>query len=375
VRMMLIPSSTPTMTADRFVAIKYVRVVGKVLHSGSITSSSDANPTTITTGEYHYLVAGDEVFISGHSVAGVNGYHTVATTPTADTFTIAVQGNGTAGTWEAAPRVDEAIADIAVATGLASSAKTGAIGNALTGDVVIRPYATRADAIEQIAALSEDPVEWGFWEEPPFSVEARTAPTGVAANRYLIDASVPGIDYDVHDADEGSPDHVRVLYKHRDSAGGTSSYPDGTVLQYVVSAAGADTVDWTTANQRVAVLDMSDISMTEAQAANVGQQYLDWCGRNAYQGTITIRTPDTPLWGSGTVTTAYIRAGGWIQEVNADTGPLYISTTDYDVDSATMTLTIGEDADEFKAHVYAALAGRNVRVGPTPRTLPGPHGA
>lgn len=364
VRMMLIPSSAPSMTADRFVAIEYVKVVGTSLHSGTITSSSNANPTTITTSAYHRLVAGDEVFISDHSYAALNGYHTVATVPTDDTFTVAAQGNGTGGSFECSPRVDEAIADIAVATGLASSAKTGAIGNTLAGDVVVRPYATRADAIEQVAALSEDPVEWGFWEEPPFSVRERTAPTGIAANRYLIDATVPGIDYDVHSADEGTPDHVRVLYKFRDSAGGSSAYPDGTLRQYVVSAAGSDTLDWTTASQRVAVLDMSDVTMTEAQAGSVGQQYLDFCGRNAFNGTITIRTPQTPLWGGGTVLTAYIRAGGWIQEVNADTGPLYITETDYDVDSATMTIRVGEDASEFRARIYTALAARNPRVGP-----------
>lgn len=67
----------------------------------SITSSSVANPTVITTGSAHGLTTGDKVFISGHtgSTPAISGVYTVTVTG-GTTFTIPVNVTvgGTGGT-------------------------------------------------------------------------------------------------------------------------------------------------------------------------------------------------------------------------------------------------------------------------------------
>ena len=70
--------------------------------TGSITSSSVANPTVITTSAAHGLTTGNKVLIAGHtgSAPSINGTHTITVTG-ASTFTIPVNVTvgGTGGTW------------------------------------------------------------------------------------------------------------------------------------------------------------------------------------------------------------------------------------------------------------------------------------
>lgn len=58
----------------------------------TVSSSSVANPTTIATAIAHGLVAGDRVYISGHTGSSpkIDGEHLVLSAPTSTTFTIGV---------------------------------------------------------------------------------------------------------------------------------------------------------------------------------------------------------------------------------------------------------------------------------------------
>ncbi|MCH8902060.1 MAG: hypothetical protein IIC88_07145 [Chloroflexi bacterium] len=67
----------------------------------TITSSSVANPTVITTSAPHLLVTGDTVEIAGHSgsTPNINGIHTITVTaPTTFTIDVNVSTGGTGGT-------------------------------------------------------------------------------------------------------------------------------------------------------------------------------------------------------------------------------------------------------------------------------------
>lgn len=64
----------------------------------TITSSSAADPTTITTASAHFVAPGDIILIAGHDLATRNGTFTVLTTPTDTTFTIDVSSAGAGGT-------------------------------------------------------------------------------------------------------------------------------------------------------------------------------------------------------------------------------------------------------------------------------------
>ena len=300
---------------------------------------------------------------------------TSTTTTTADRF-VAAESVTVFGQADEGLRVDEVMCDIATADGLAISTTSSAVGFNLTGDIVVRPHTSRAGALEEIVALADDATDWGFWNGPSFEIADRVVPADAT---YTVDVTDPGIDYDVHAADEGVPDYVRVLY----ASSGHATYPDGTVLQQTATATGAPPIDWSDAAKRVSVLDLSETRMGATQAAAIGAEYLTWCGRNAYRGSIVIRTPEVDVVAGGKKLAAYIRAGEWIEEAShgATTGPLYISVCDIDVDAqssaTTVTLTIGESEDEFKARIYRRRTNYDRSTPPTP-ALPGgswPHGA
>lgn len=67
------------------------------LSSVSVTSSSNANPTTITTGSAHGLATGDRIKITGHSVGALNDKWFTATVTGGSTFTIPVASTGGTG--------------------------------------------------------------------------------------------------------------------------------------------------------------------------------------------------------------------------------------------------------------------------------------
>jgi hypothetical protein len=64
----------------------------------SITSSTNANPSVITTSAVHGLVVGDVVEIQGHLVnTNINGVWTLATVGSTTTFTVPFAANGVGG--------------------------------------------------------------------------------------------------------------------------------------------------------------------------------------------------------------------------------------------------------------------------------------
>lgn len=128
--------------------------------------------------------------------------------------------------------------------------------------------------------------------------------------------------------------------------GDAGPYPlTGQVVQTVVSAdhVDTDTPEDGITPERVVVLDCSGITMSPADAQTIGEQYLR---RIAQSGTITLALPWVDRQGDTAVRSAYIRAGEWIRETGVGE-LLHISATDYDVDDAVMTLTVGEDPDDW----------------------------
>lgn len=88
------PGNSQTTPADQ--------LTNTTAPGGAITSSSVANPSTITTPQPHGLITGDDVFIANHagSTPSINGQRTVTVTG-ANTFTIPlnVTVGGTGGTF------------------------------------------------------------------------------------------------------------------------------------------------------------------------------------------------------------------------------------------------------------------------------------
>jgi hypothetical protein len=123
----------------------------------------------------------------------------------------------------AAPTVDEAMVACGVTAGLATASDTETIGSALA-QCMIPPSTTHADGLDKLASMYEKPVDWGFWDDATLRIKKRLnsladnvairalAGAGTAPAAYLLDASTPAIDYDVHRYEEGKFDYVRAIF-------------------------------------------------------------------------------------------------------------------------------------------------------------------
>jgi hypothetical protein len=342
-------------TADRYISLSNFSVFTPTVTPGTtITSVSAANPSVCTTTAAHNLKTDDRIWIQmdapTDTTPDVTGWQTITVTgPTTFTIPVNVTSGTTTDAWLAAcARVDSAIADIADTTSLAAttSLQTGGIGN-LNWGINVRPHMTRAEAIDMLAANYADPIDYGFWDDASFYCQERPA-SPPAENDYIIDTSAPGIDFDVFANAEDSPTHVKVLHLFRDVDGGTSIYPNGTLL--AVYRPSAPT--WADAGTVIDVWDeWADMSLTTAQANAIGDQILDWIAYNKYAGTITIATPTVPLRAGNTKLTSRIRAGDYIQDANATISRSMITSMSMDVDSGTATLGIGENRRDFVARI------------------------
>jgi hypothetical protein len=341
---------------DKVITLARLSLVASAASAGgTMTAISKESPAIVTLASHH-LKAGDRIGVyASDSVASIDGWQRVATTPTTDTFTMTgvnVTGSaGTTGYVETARTVDDAMAEIAVATGLATSSDLQAdkIGNA-NWSLNTRPHTTRASAIETFAMTNVNPIDYGFWDDGVFYCQDR-AVSIPAANDYLIDSNGPGIDFNVVAATEDSPTVVKVLYLFRDVDGGSATMPDGTLLSVYRPSAPT----WTDASVVVDVWDQwADLLMTTAQANDLGDQILAWLDDNQYQGTITIATPTITRRDTATKLLAYVRAGDYIEDSNLATGPLMITGYSMDPDSGVATLSIGENVRDFVARLTKA---------------------
>ena len=309
--------------------------------SGTITMLQSLGPLTIKVG--------DRVFISD-TAAAYDGWRKV-TWGDGVAFRVGVTGAGAgAGYVFTAPTVDEAIGYIADDTGLATGSWWDYDAPAGLGNwgLEARPHMSRAEAIETLAATHPSPLDYGFWDDDSFHCYEREDPP---SHGYLVDSSLPGIEFDVHADTEESPTHVKVLYSFRDVDGGDSVYPDGTLR----AVYWPDEPDWGDASVVLDVWDQwADLSLETSQAEAIGKQIIAWMAANAYVGTITIATSTVPLFVGGTYATAWIRAGEYIEDANFATGPLQISSVEVDVDSGVTTLGIGENRRDFVARITGA---------------------
>lgn len=159
-----------------------------------ITSSSAANPTTITTVLNHGLVTGDSVTIYGHSLSGVNGTWTV-TVLSVNTFRVSVLGGGTGGRYLATRK----LAISGIGGGWTVNGR-----NTFTGDILSDNGAFRPEMDDDVE-LTEDatllfkgvvvkPVEKGLGGTPVAHISTRIecADFWVFTERLLVTYTYPG---------------------------------------------------------------------------------------------------------------------------------------------------------------------------------------
>ena len=339
VRFRLYPINDNTPSADRYLVVQRIWIM-YTQHERIVSSCSSATPSVVTTSTDHGLKTGDRVYLWGGDQPGVyQGVHQVLSTPSSTTFTVAVGGTAaTGGYMERIPSPVDAMKDIGEAIGgVSASIDDACYAAALPGSVMVRPYTPYADALAELERQFSVPVVWGWWDGGEFQMD--TLDVSSPTVTYEVDCSDPGVSYNVQRDTEGQPEFVRVLYTLDDP----TDELHGQVVQTVV---GPSDPGYSIDSSRVAVLDLSGTPLTTADAEDIGQRYLDAEGTDTWVGTIVVKTPTVDLVAGGTYPTPYIRAGVWIREASA-LDACYITTTEYDADASTMTLTIGHPPEPF----------------------------
>ena len=350
---------------------RYVALTNITVHRGGYQSAIDniaaGNPAVVTTTSAHNLVTGDHVAIarvSGESpqVFGEYAVTRISSTQFSIPVNLTVAGTGGVCVQMVSPRVDTIMTEIATGTGLATTSDTETIGSTLDEAIIRQPAPTRADALAQFAQVPVARIDWRFRGSQWI---CKLLPTSAAtiralANSYVIDATTPGVTYDVRSDPEASPDYIRLLYASK----GDAQWPNGS-LRSVIRPSDPS-VEAATA--RVLTLDYSDTRMTAAQAANVADQALLWYATSDPPGEITLATPTVAKTAGGILLTPYIRAGDWIEASNlpgypTSTKPLYITGRSLDVDTGAVTLTTGGRADEFQPVIYGIAPPAATRIG------------
>lgn len=119
----------------------------RTLVSNAITSTV-ANPTTITTAAPHNFTTGDRITIDGHSIAAVNGVHSVTVTG-ASTFTIPVLGGDLVGS--GAIYIHRPVFDLDPTGGAASQLRFRGIQKHRGGSIIGWGYDTEENTIPPAA--------------------------------------------------------------------------------------------------------------------------------------------------------------------------------------------------------------------------------
>ena len=126
------------------------------------------------------------------------------------------------------PRIDQAMVDLAVRTGLATSSVAFPVG-AQRDDLAIGQGVSKestATGLAALAALHAQPFEYGFWDNRQFLVNPQPSTPMNDAHVIVVGGGAPGlVSWDVADSDETVADYACVLFGNIDDTTLPEGYP------------------------------------------------------------------------------------------------------------------------------------------------------
>lgn len=175
-------------------------------------------------------------------------------------------------------RIDEAMADLATGTGLATSSYTEAVGTALddlhvgTGKAKV----TTAAGLATLAGMYAQPVEWAFWDNRKFWVRPTPPTPDNDARVIVVGGGQPGLDsWDIVEVPETAPDYVGIIYGNHPEDGDVTMPEGWPRLLYRPSTPDSS------ADNRVQVVDYSSYILTDVTAGAIASNL---CGASSGGG-------------------------------------------------------------------------------------------
>jgi hypothetical protein len=161
-------------------------------------------------------------------------------------------------------RVDEAMVDVAVRPGLATSSVSEAVGRVF--DDLHFEKTNAAAMLSTLAGLNASPFDWGFWDQRTYYVRPLDRVPSNPARVVAVGGPNPGlVSWGVTPADEEMPDYVCVLFGNKDDA----TLPEGFVRQLYVPCDPPDD-----AGLAITTVNHGDLILSDGAAANIGAQLL-----------------------------------------------------------------------------------------------------
>lgn len=277
-------------------------------------------------------------------------------------------------------RIDEGLTQIATWIGLSQATVSTAIRSVIP-NLIARPYCDPVSAMNQFAVQAEVLVEWGWWPSRTtnqIEFRARELLRGEQARIdsgrcYTIDATVPGVTWDVRPRPEdgqGDTRAVRLLYG---MWGRNTDYPAGTPAAVIGPGdpgfrnTGGP---FQGATACVPTVDFSDRNLSGAYAKSVAKS-LGNLLRNAEKSAGSVSACVTEPGTSGLIKSStsaafpwpYI-AGGDFVKCSQDPGvkPMVVTRATVDVDSETVELEVGMPADTLMRQFEAAGSVKRSRL-------------
>jgi len=330
-------------------AAQYIRFNDLEVHCGSkygsVTSVTAHGTAPVVTTAADHLFATDDTVVFADLSAGtadppLNAHEYIVTVTGARTFTVLCDNDDarTGGYWACTshPTIDRCMSDI-VADVFSDTVTydTETIGSPL-GHARIMPFTTPRDALDEFASQAVTRFDYGFWDGFTFRCKALSDPD-TTTNHWHWDEEASGFTWDIHTDTETQIDHVTILYL---ADGSVATYPKGQPKILSVPAAPTGT-------DRVALLDLSEVMMTATEADNAADQYLLWAKSDVHSGSAECSTGYVTRGDSVVKPAAYVRAGQYVVGTNYSATKLLITETEYDVESATLTLSVGGYRPDF----------------------------
>lgn len=254
---------------------------------------------------------------------------------------------------DTAPTIDSAQYDLLTDAALCTSQEVETLDT--LAHLAYRDSVSIADMLADIARRSASTIDWALWGDLHY---CRSRPAIVPRNTVALRRSDLTAGSDAIYGDyESAVDGVAVLY----ASDGTGSVTKGS---YQIASYGTITLA-----SRVTVLDKREQIMSPTAAAAVAQQEHARLNADVYRGTITLPL-SRPLANTyrAAVDPLTIWAGrGWALDRTYEIGhtPLTITGTEFDIDSDTVTLTVGpqEERDLYEPWTRGPLGVRKRKVG------------